>query len=45
MTGLCSEKSESSDEDICGDFEDDEGSQHPFIIQSTRTIRPDACER
>ena len=39
-----SKKSESSDDDICGDFEDDEGCQHPFMIQNTRTIRPDACE-
>ena len=25
-----SEKSESSDDNICGDFEDDEGCQHPI---------------
>ena len=40
-----SELSESSDDDICGDFEDDEGCQHPFMLQNTRTTRPDACER
>ena len=38
-------KSESSDDNICGDFEDDEGCQYPFMIQNTRTIQPDACER